>query len=95
MGLKTTNYEVKELGITIPTAYAQITSLCVDSKGEAFAAFSIQQNREDITNKNEIETEHFNVVIDKNQPLYAQIYNAAKEELFAGWEDDIVDEGEA
>ena len=27
MGLKTENYEVKDLGIAVPTAYAQVTSL--------------------------------------------------------------------
>ncbi len=51
MGLKKTNYTIEEMGITIPTAYAQITNLFIDLSGEAHARFSIQQTREDIKAK--------------------------------------------
>ena len=30
MGLKTTNYEVKNFGITIPEAYARLTNISID-----------------------------------------------------------------
>ena len=91
MGLKTTNYEIKDLGITVPTAYAQVTSLFVDKDSNAYADFSIQQNREDIGNKEAFATESINCVIDKTQPIYTQVYNKAKTTIFEGWEDDIVE----
>lgn len=48
MGLKTTNYEVKKFGITIPNAYARLTNISIDLAGKAFGTFEIHQNREDI-----------------------------------------------
>lgn len=49
MGLKTTNYEVKDFGITVPEAYARLTQISIDLNGEAFGTFEIHQKREDIT----------------------------------------------
>ncbi len=91
MGLKTTNYEVKDLGIAVPTAYAQVTSLFIDKAGNAYADFSIQQNRGGIGTKEAFAKQSISCVIDKTQPIYTQIYNKAKEEVFNGWEDDIVE----
>ena len=92
MGLKTTNYEIKDLGITVPDAYAQITSIFADKNGKAYADFSIQQNREDVGIKSPFARVSLSCDIDKTQPLYTQLYNKAKEDVFAGWEDDIVEE---
>lgn len=92
MGLKTTNYEIKDLGITVSDAYAQITSIFADKNGKAYADFSIQQNREDVGIKSPFARVNVSCDIDKTQPLYTQLYNKAKEEVFAGWEDDIVEE---
>lgn len=92
MGLKTTNYEIKDLGLTVPTAYAQITSLFSDKDGNAYADLTVQQNREDIGIKAPFSKQSISCAIDKNLPIYTQIYNKAKEELFAGWEDDIVEQ---
>ena len=94
MGFKTTNYEVAELGITLPTAYAQIETFTTDINGEVYATFAIQQNREDIVTKTILEHKTFMCKIDKSQPLYKQLYIAAKPELFPNWEDDIVEETE-
>lgn len=91
MGLKTTSYEVKDLGITVPTAYAQVTSLFVDKAGNAYADFSIQQKRDDIGTKEAFVKESISCTIDKTQPIYMQVYNKAKEEIFNDWEDDIVE----
>lgn len=91
MGLKTTNYEVKDLGIMVPTAYAQVTSLFIDKGGNAYADFSIQQNRDDIDTKEAFAKESISCTIDKTQPIYTQVYNKAKETIFEGWEDDIVE----
>lgn len=92
MGLKTTDYEVRGLGITVPTAYAQITQLFINKDSVAQATFSIQQNREDIKEKTAFAKETFTCLVDKNEPIYEQVYNKAKVAVFNGWEDDIVDE---
>lgn len=90
MGLKTTNYKVNEFDITLDTAYAQISNLNVSLDGEAHCIFEIQKDRESIGNKKYFETKIFNCKIDKTLPIYEQIYVAAKEDIFAGWEDDII-----
>lgn len=90
MGFKTKNYEVSELGITLPTAYAQIETLTADINGEVCATFAIQQNREDIATKAILERKTFMSKIDKTKPVYEQLYVAAKPELFNEWEDDIM-----
>lgn len=92
MGLKTTNFEIDTIGVTIPTAYARITSLNVNTNGNAFAEFTIQTDRDSIDTKRAVETRTLYHAVDKNEPIYTQLYTAAKEELFNGWEDDIVDE---
>lgn len=90
MGLKKTNYEVKRYGITLPEAYARLTHVNINIDGRADAMFEIQQTREDIGVKRPLETIFFDCEIDKEQPVYKQIYEKAKEEVFAGWEDDII-----
>lgn len=94
MGLKTTDYEVRGLGITVPTAYAQITQLLINKDNLAQATFSVQQNREDIKERTAFAKETFTCLVDKNEPIYTQVYNKAKVAIFNGWEDDIVDESE-
>lgn len=91
MGLKTNNYSVDNINLTLPTAYAQITHLSVDLNGNASAIFSIQQNRDMISTSEAIETKHIRCSIDKEQPIHAQVYTMAKESIFEGWEDDIVE----
>lgn len=91
MGLKTTNYEVKELGITLPEAYAQIVELSVSSKSVATARFSISKSRADIPVLMPVNVELVTAIIDKDKPIYEQMYLAAKETIFANWQDDIVE----
>ena len=45
MGLKTTNYEVKEFGIVLPTAYARLTNINIDLSGKAFGMFGFMPIR--------------------------------------------------
>lgn len=92
MGFKTTNYESKALGLTVPKAYAKVMSVNINEDGFAYASFYIQQEREDIGNKAPLGIEHFNCKIDKELPIYSQIYKAAKGQLFIDWEDDIVED---
>lgn len=91
MGFIRKDYEIKDLGIIIPTAYAKISNVHIDSQGNAYASFEIQQSRNDIAIKNSLENIYLFKLIDKTQPIYAQLYIAAKEEFFADWEDDIVE----
>jgi hypothetical protein len=74
----------------LPTAYAQITHISLNAEGIANAIFVVQQNRDMISTSQPVETKHIRCLIDKEQPIYAQVYIQAKTELFEGWEDDIV-----
>ena len=91
MGFIKKNYEVKNLGITLPQAYAQVVRIMTDKNGKANAMFAIQQTREDISVKENIDTIPFRCVIDKDLPTYKQVYEKAKAEMFTDWEDDIVE----
>lgn len=91
MGFKTTNYEVKELNITIDNAYAKISNLVITSKGVACTTFNIQQNREATENLEPLEVISYSCPIDKTLPAHEQVYNKAKEDIFIDWEDDIVE----
>ena len=90
MGLKTTNYSVRDYGIILPQAYARVSSIFVDIDGVVTATFEIQQSREDIGLKNSFNKIYFECEIDKDQPLYKQVYEKAKDELFSDWKDDII-----
>ena len=91
MGLKTTNYEIKSKGITVPEAYAKIIQLTVSENGACHANFKIQQTRDSMSL---LALDNVNVIceINKSLPLYEQVYIAAKESHFPGWEDDIVED---
>ena len=92
MGLKTTNYKVEELGITLAEAYAQLEHMSVDLEGESNALFKIQTSRSSM-DKPAIDTKYFSCTINKDEPIYEQVYTKAKEDgLFDGWEDDIITE---
>lgn len=45
MGLKTTNYTSKSLGVTVPEAYAVLRTLVIEANSEARAEFTVQINR--------------------------------------------------
>lgn len=92
MGLKIDNYKVVNFGITVPTAYARITNLNVDTVGNAYYSLEVYQNRNDIFQREPLEVHHFSCRIDKNQPLYTQLYDEAKSFVFKNWEDDIVED---
>lgn len=92
MGLKTTNYTVRDLGLIIPTAYARLAYVNVDEEGRASGSFAIHLNREDFMERKPIEVIPYEYIIDKNQPIYTQIYEHGKIQYFSGWEDDIVEE---
>lgn len=88
MGFKKTNVEIGKLGITIPKAYAQIENLSVGLDGSCFASFKIQTAR-DAMDKPALDTKHVYLIIEKDLPVHKQVYEYAKTEVFADWEDDI------
>ena len=95
MGLKTTNYTIEQLGITLDNAYAQITNLSIDASGKAHCIFTVQKAREDIQTKTALENKFFMCEIDKTLPVHEQVYNLAKADgMFEQWVDDIVDSDE-
>jgi len=91
MGFKTTNYEIKHLGLIIPEAYAMITKIVINPESKAYATFDIQKSREDINEKTFLEQVNISCNIDKTAPIYEQLYLKAKEEYFSDWQDDIVE----
>lgn len=91
MGFKTTNYEIKNLGLIIPEAYAMITKIVISPESRAYATFDIQKSREDINKKASLEQINVSYNIDKTAPIYEQLYLKAKEEYFSNWQDDIVE----
>ena len=93
MGLfKKQEYQVKELGITIPEVYAKIGHLTIDEDGKARAVFNIHNNRENTMSKRPLDIVMITTNIDKTKPIYSQVYIAAKETTFVDWEDDIIEE---
>lgn len=76
MGLKTTNYEVKELGMTLPEAYALIQNISV--MGETGSAdIAIQSTRENAMRLRPIKTVTVTFSINRNESPYITAYKAA------------------
>lgn len=94
MGLMTNNYTLTQSNLTIPFAYARITSLSIQDSNWANATLSIQQSREDTKMYRPLATYDFSAPIDKNLPIYTQLYNILKTSYCKGWQDDIVEEEE-
>lgn len=89
MGLiKNDGYKVK--GIELPVAYAKINRLYIERGNLARTYFGISSSRENINDGNSLIELEFPCYVDKNEPIYEQVYVLAKENLFQGWEDDIV-----
>lgn len=77
MGLKTTNYEVKKLGITLPTAYAIIRNMEIHGK-KGKAEFIIQSTRETTSNKQPLERFYVDFTVNRNENPFVTAYNVAK-----------------
>lgn len=80
MGLKTTNYEVKKLGITLPEAYAIIGKVELSASGSGYAEMLIQSTRETVQSLQPIETKRVDFVWDRKSDIAETIYAAAKVE---------------
>lgn len=98
MGLKTTNYHIKKFDLTLPTAYAKLRTLVLNSNDTVSATFSIQQSRAHCENYEPIDIVKVDTktVWDRNIPL--EKYNEKGEPYtevvgygpLYGWQDDIV-----
>ena len=86
MGLKKTNYTFK--GLTIDTAYAMIGDITIKND-TALVIFYIHLNRNSLLQNLPLEYVHFKCIFDRSKPVYEQIYQQAKKEIFIEWEDDI------
>ena len=93
MGLVTKNYNIENLGLEIPEAYAIIKYISIYRK-KCTANFVVQQTRDKALNFTPVQTEilEFDIVDEENP--YTTAYTLAKEEgqPFYGWDDDIVTE---
>jgi hypothetical protein len=77
MGLKTTNYEIKKLGVTLPNAYAMVKKLMIDGTS-GYAEFVIQSTRDKSVNLSPIDTVRVDFVVDRNESPYVTAYRVAK-----------------
>lgn len=80
MGLKTTNYEVKKLGITLPEAYAIIGKVELSPSGGGYAEMRIQSTRENAQALQPIETKRVDFFWDRKSDIAETIYASAKVE---------------
>lgn len=79
MGLRTTNYEVKKLGITLPQAYAIIGEVQIAKSGSGFAKMYIQATRDNALNLQALEEKRIDFKWDRKQDIASCIYSAAKQ----------------
>lgn len=77
MGLQTTNYEVKKLGITLDTAYAIVSKLSVDGT-HGQAEFHIQADREKAFTLEPIEKVNITFEVERDKNPLEQAYEASK-----------------
>lgn len=77
MGLKTTNYEIKEFGIIIPQAYAIIKNLYIKG-GYARADFIVQADRTATSKKDPLQTVRVEFTLDRNESPFITAYKYAK-----------------
>lgn len=76
MGLKKTNYEVKDLGITLPFAYAVVRKL--DRHGNCgYAELWVHNSRENALNKNYLERHSVSFIIKDGKNPYEAAYEKA------------------
>ena len=78
MGLKTTNYEVKKLGITLPQAYAIIGEIQIGKSGSGYAKMYVQATRDNALNLQALEEKRIDFKWDRKQDIASCIYKSAK-----------------
>lgn len=91
MGLIKNNYKIDKLNITISPAYAMVGKIEIEND-TAITEMKIHKTREDLEKYEALETINITCNIKRNLSVYEQIYVKAKEDMFQGWEDDIIPE---
>jgi hypothetical protein len=91
MGLQSFNYEVKQIGQTLPMAYAMLHSVN-QVKNSVVATFAIYKDRESADKYQPLETKKIHFNWDRKTDVAKQAYEIAKKEggIFEGWIDHIV-----
>lgn len=92
MGLKTKNYEIKKLGITIPEAYA-VADFSLEGNS-CLVTVKIQTSRENAKKLAPIETINTHFVIDRNKNPFEEVYNKLKGQEIIERENPIAGEKE-
>lgn len=80
MALKTRNYEVKNLGITLPEAYAIIKNIRISGE-YGTATIVIQQTRELALEKAPLEVVEIGFAVNRNENPYITAYHEAKKDV--------------
>ena len=78
MGLKTTYYEVKDLGITLPEAYAKIREMRLSKSNIVDVTFVVQTTRDNTELLAPIETRSIHFTWDRKSDLAVTAYKEAK-----------------
>lgn len=89
MGLKKDSYKIDKLNIEITPAYAMIGKIEIEN-GSAIVEMKIHKTREDLEKYEPLETFNISCNIDRNKSVYEQIYLSVKDDMFKGWDDDII-----
>ena len=89
MGLKKDNYIIEKLNIEISPAYAMVGRIEIENNS-VIAEMKIHKTREDLEKYEPLESIYITCNLDRNKPVYEQIYNEAKNGLFKEWENDIL-----
>ena len=79
MGLKTTNYEVEKLGITLPQAYAIIGEMQIAKSGSGFAKMYVQATRDAALKLQPLEEKRIDFKWDRKQDIATCVYETAKQ----------------
>ena len=83
MGLKTENYHIKKFDLVLPSAYAKLRTLVLNSNGTVSATFSVQQSRAHCEQFEPIDIVKVDTktVWDRTIPLEKFAYETAKNEM--------------
>lgn len=79
MGLKTTNYNVTQKGVTMPEAYAYIRKISIENNS-GVAEFAIQSTRENAQKLTAMDTVKVHFKVNREENPYVTAYTVAKGE---------------
>lgn len=87
MGLKRTNYEVKDLDIILPEAYAIVKTLSV-TRNNGYAEIVVQSSRENAETLKPIESVKIKFKVNPNENPFVTAYKeATKRSVMEVWDE--------